>query len=117
LARISLYLDEHIQLALADALRVRGVDVLTTQEAGNIGIDDVGQLIFGAENKRSLFSYNKRHFARIHYEWMAAKRQHAGIILSDQLAIGVILHRLMRLYFTLSAEDMKDRLEFLSALK
>jgi hypothetical protein len=101
LARISLYLDEHIQLALAEALRVRGVDVLTTREAGNIGIDDVRQLIFAAENKRSLFSYNKRHFARMHYAWMAAKKQHAGIILSDQLAIGVILHRLIR-------EDMEN---------
>jgi len=29
--------------------------------------------------------YNKRHFARMHYAWMAAKKQHAGIILSDQL--------------------------------
>ena len=38
MARISLYLDEHIQLALAEALRARGVDVLTTQEAGNVGL-------------------------------------------------------------------------------
>jgi hypothetical protein len=32
----------------------------------------------------------------MHYAWMASKKQHAGIILSDQLAIGVILHRLIR---------------------
>jgi len=73
LTKISLYLDEHVQLALAESLRTRGVDVLTTQEAGNICLSDVDQLIFAKENKRILFSYNKRHFAKIHYEWMTGK--------------------------------------------
>ena len=117
MARISLYLDEHIQLALADALRARGVDVLTTQEAGNIGLSDSGQLIFSTKSRRSLFSYNKRHFAKIHHEWMNLKRSHRGIILSDQLSVGVVLRRLMRLYFSLTSDDMKNRLEYLSAWK
>jgi hypothetical protein len=116
-ARISLYLDEHIQLALAEALRARGVDVLTTQEVGNVGLGDLGQLTFATESKRSLFSYNKRHFAKIHYEWMDLKTPHRGIILSDQLAIGTVLRRLMKLYFSLNSEDMKNRLEYLSAWK
>jgi len=38
MARISLYFDEHVQIGLAEALKIRGVDVLTTQEAGNIGV-------------------------------------------------------------------------------
>lgn len=66
MSRLSLYLDEHVQSALAEALRARGVDLLTTQEAKNVGLHDVGQLAFAAENRRSLFSYDKRHFARIH---------------------------------------------------
>jgi hypothetical protein len=116
-ARISFYPDEHIQSALSEALRTRGVDVLTTQEAGNICLDDVDQLAFASKSKRTLFSYNKRHFAKIHYEWMAIKRSHAGIILSDQLTIGIVLRRLMRLYFSLTSGDMKNRLEYLSSWK
>jgi len=114
-SRPTLYLDEHVQLALAEALRTRGVGILTTQEARNIGLHDVGQLAFAAQNKRSLFSYDKRHFARIHYEWMSMRRQHAGIILSDQLTIGLILRRLMKLHFSLSTEEMINRLEYLSS--
>jgi Arc/MetJ family transcription regulator len=116
-SRLTLYLDEHVQLALAEALRARGVDILTTQEATNIGLDDAGQLAFAAENRRSLFSYDKRHFARIHYEWKSKKRQHAGIILSDQLAIGLLLRRLMKLHFSLNTEDMINRLEYLGSWK
>lgn len=83
MGRPTLYLDEHVQLALAEALRTRGVDILTTQEAKNIGLHDVGQLAFATQNKRSLFSYDKRRFARIHYEWMSMRRQHPGIILTQ----------------------------------
>jgi Arc/MetJ family transcription regulator len=114
---IALYLDEHVQLALAEALRARGVDILTTQEEKNIGLHDLDQLAFAAQDRRSLFSYDKRHFARIHYEWMSRKRQHAGIILSDQLTVGLLLRRLMKLHFSLNTEDMINRLEYLSSWK
>ena len=117
MSRLTLYLDEHVQIALAEALRARGVDILTTQEATNIGLDDASQLVFAAKKRRSLFSYDKRHFARIHYEWMGKKRQHAGITLSDQLAIGLLLRRLMKLHFSLNTEDMINRLEYLSSWK
>ena len=117
MARFSLYLDEHIQFALREALKARDVDVLTTQEAGNVGIDDTNQLIFAAENGRILFSYNKRDFAKLHYEWTVQKKSHHGIILSDQLTVSMVLRRLMRMYFSLTSEDMKNRLEYLSAWK
>ena len=117
MARISLYFDEHVQIGLAEALRIRGVDVLTTQEAGNIGVTDIDQLAFAAGKGRSFFSYNKRHFAKIHYDWMKSKKSHAGMILSDQLTIGVVLRRLMRLYFSVDSDEMRNRLEYLGAWK
>jgi len=117
MARIKLYLEEHVQVSLAEGLRTRGVDMMTTQEAGNYSLDDIGQLNFAAKEDRVLVSFNKRHFAKIHYEWMEKGMTHAGIILSDQLTVGIIIRRLMRLYFSLSREDMQNRLEYLSAWK
>ena len=117
MARISFYLDEHIQAALGEALRARGVDILTTQEAGNIGIEDVEQLLFATQDNRCLLSYNKRHYAKIHSAWISLAKPHTGIILSDQLSVGVVLRRLMRLYFSLTPDDMRNRLEYLSLWK
>ncbi len=111
---MSLYLDEDVQIGLAEALKARGVDV---QEAGNIGRNDLEQLAFAAGISRSLFSYNKGHFAKVHYDWMKLKKPHAGIILSDQLPIGIALRRLMKLYFSVDSDDMRNRLEYLSAWK
>jgi len=114
---IAFYFDEHVQLGLAEAMRARGVDILTTQEAGNTGLDDRRQLVFATENRRSLLSYNTRHFAKLHNQWMNIQRPHRGLILSDQMPIGIVLRRLMRLYFSLNAEDMQNRLEYLTGWK
>lgn len=117
MGRIALYLDEHVQVSLAEGLRTRGMDVMTTQEAGNYSLDDIGQLNFASKEHRVLLSFNKRHFARIHYECMKKSSPHSGIILSDQLTVGLLIRRLMRLYFSLSDKDMQNRLEYLSSWK
>jgi len=48
---------------------------------------------------------------------MNIQRPHRGLILSDQMPIGIVLRRLMRLYFSLNSEDMQNRLEYLTAWK
>jgi hypothetical protein len=48
---------------------------------------------------------------------MKLKKPHGGIVLSDELIIGVALRRLMRLYFSLNSDDMRNRLEYLSGWK
>jgi hypothetical protein len=117
MASLPFYLDENIQTALADALTARGVDVLTTHQARNTGVEDIRQLAYAAAKGRTILSYNKRDFAIIHYQWMRIGRSHAGIVLSDQLPIGVVLRRLMKLYYSVDLEGMKNRLEFLGAWK
>lgn len=43
--------------------------------------------------------------------------EHSGIVLSEQLPVGVLLKRVMKLWFSLKADEMKNRLEFLSNWK
>ena len=117
MAKIFFYFDENIQTALADALNTRGIDVLATHKAGNVGAEDLHQLAYAADKGRTILSYNKRDFALLHFQWMRIGRSHAGIILSDQAPIGVILRRLMRLYYSVNMEDMKNRLEYLGSWK
>jgi len=64
MAKLSFYFDENIQTALADALKTRGIDVVTTQEAGNVGVVDIRQLAYATEKGRTTFSYNKHRFSR-----------------------------------------------------
>ncbi len=113
--RIRLYFDEDAQrTGLVRALRARQFDVLTANEVGNFGIDDAEQLAFAVSQNRTVFTFNRGDFAKLHSEYLQGARNHSGIIVSDQIEVGVILRRLLRLLDGISAEDMHNWLEFLS---
>lgn len=112
---IKLYLDEDaMRASLVRALRARGVDVATAQEANLIGRDDEANLAYATAQGRVVFSFNRGDFDRIHRAYLANNRHHTGIVVSAQLATGVIVRRLLKLLNTRSAEQMHDWLEYLS---
>lgn len=108
-------MDEDAQRAsLVRALRARQIDVLTANVASQTGISDTEQLAFAASQKRTIFSFNRGDFVQLHIEYLDQNRSHAGIVVSDQLEIGIIIRRLLKLLDSRSAEDMQNWLEFLS---
>ena len=110
-----LYLDEDtLNRALLNALRSRSIDILTAQEAGRLGVVDQDQLAYATELNRTIFTFNTRDFVKLHTTYLATGRHHAGIIVSDQLQVGVIVRRLLKLLNTRSAAEMADWLEYLS---
>lgn len=115
---IRLYLDDDsLAKALVKALRERGVDVVTTLEVGLDGRDDEEHLAYAAEQGRVLCSFNTRDFYRIHSQWLAQDKSHAGIILAQQqrYSVGEQMRRILRIIASKSAEEMKNRVEFLNA--
>lgn len=115
--RIKLYLDEDVPLSLSEALKNRGVDLLTTQESKNTGNTDREQIEFAVIRRRAFLTHNKVDFIRLHSSLIEKNHPHYGIIVSDQLPIGVLLKRIMNCWFTVEAEEMKNRLVFLSNWK
>jgi len=112
---IKLYLDEDtISRALIKALRSRNADVLTVEEADLIQASDQKHLEYATSLKRTVFTFNTRDFVRLHTDYLVAGRHHAGIIVSNQVQVGVIVRRLLKLLNTRSAADMQDWLEYLS---
>ena len=115
---VRLYLDEDtISRALITALSARNVDILSAHVAGLMSAPDEEHLRFATSAGRALFTFNTRNFVRLHTEWLSSDRHHAGIIVSDQIQVGQLIRRLLRLLDGLSAADMRDRLEFLGKWK
>ena len=111
---IKLYLDEDtINRELIKALRSRNIDVLTAREAELIQVDDERHLEHATSLGRAVLTFNARDFARLHAEYLASGRHHAGIIISAQLPVGVLLRRLLSLLNARSDADMRDWLEYL----
>lgn len=112
--QIRLYLDEDtINRALIKALRAREIDLLTAREANLIRVPDEQHLEYATSLNRTIFTFNARDFAKLHTEYLSSGRNHAGIILSAQLSVGIILRRLLKLLNARSATDMCNRLEYL----
>ena len=94
----------------------RGVDVLTALDADMIEIDDAEHLAFSTSEDRVLLTCNIGDFCQLHHEWLTLGRPHSGIVCMPQqgLSIGPRLRRLLRLLSAVSADEMRNRLEFLS---
>ena len=112
-----LYLDEDsMQRGLVEALSLRGVDVVTALEAGLKERSDQQHLEYAASQGRALYSFNVADFCRLHSEFLTRRKPHAGVILArqQQYSVGEQMRRLLKLIASLSAEEMQNRLEFLS---
>lgn len=112
-----LYLDEDTQSdALIAALRSRGINLLTTSEAGMTKRADDDQLRFAASVKQVIITSNIADFARLHAQWLKAGLGHNGIILVHQQkwGAGELARRIIRLLTEPPGTDMRSRLEFIS---
>lgn len=101
---------------LIRALRARGIDIVSAWEAGMAGRKDSEHLEYAAASGRVICTFNLKDFLPLHAQYMKAGRHHAGMILAKQqeYSVGEVMRRLLKLIAALSAEEMKDRAEFLS---
>lgn len=107
--RIKFYLDEHVPRAIAEGLRRRGVNVVTVQELGLQGADDVQHVKQAVQERRVIVTQDV-DFLRLH----ASGVEHAGIVYaSQQTSISRMLRSLMLVHDLLKPIDMAGHVEFL----
>lgn len=114
---LKLFLDEHIWAGLTEVLRARGFDVLHVVAAGRRGLADDLQFEFAAQHHRALLTYNIKHFSPLAAQWYETGRDHAGLILSEELGRGELLRRVERLLAVTSAEEMQNAVRYLGEFK
>jgi uncharacterized protein DUF5615 len=113
---IRLYFDEDAgEHAVVTALRNRGIDVLTVSEAAMESETDEAQLLLAASQGRCLYTLNVGDYCALHKRFLAAGESHAGIIVipRQRYTIGEKIRHLVLLAGSTTAEEMRNRLEFL----
>jgi hypothetical protein len=112
---VCLYSDEDVDGAVWRGLKRLGIDTESAVSECMLGRLDEDQLLYSSENQRVLLTHNVKDFPRLHGECLSNGRSHMGIIIASRaLSIGEIIRRIARLTAELSAEQMMDRLEYLS---
>jgi len=76
-----LYLDEDMSSRVAQALRERGHDVISSHEVGNDGLSDEEQLQYATEQGRHLVTYNCRDYIVLADCWYRLGRHFTKILL------------------------------------
>ncbi len=104
------YLDQHYPNQVAQGLRQRGIDVLTTQDAGRCGLHDPDQLQFATFQERVMVTFDSDYLA-LH----SGGGQHTGIVWCPMLkySIGQLIQMLVLLHGVLDRDEMRNRLEYL----
>jgi hypothetical protein len=111
MAEIHYHLDEHIDTAIAVGLRRRGIDVTTTAEARLLGANDPEQIAFATAHQRVFVTREHGIAAEVPHGV-----SHAGIVVvrGGRRSIGPTVLALTYLHRTRTAEEMVDRIEYVS---
>ena len=103
-----LYLDEDVHKRAAQALRLRGHDVVSTHEVSQNQLPDEAQFAYAVQQGRALVSFNIEDFARLASSAVKSGQHHPGVILSRQLPIGPFVRALAQFLESRQAEDLRD---------
>ena len=102
---IRYYFDEHVSHDVARALRLRGIDVLTSHEAGMTGRDDEEHLALAHSQRRVLVTYDQD------FPWLVAQGHlHSGLaFIAQPISIGQLVRVLERVHRQVKAEEAATR--------
>lgn len=118
---IKFYTDTHLDKAIAMQARQRDVDIIRCEEVGMATAQDFEHLEYATAHGRTMISADA-DFARLHAEWQASGKPHAGIIYLQPERkddIGTIVATLEFLHQAIEAgaatleEDMYNTLRYL----
>ena len=113
---VRLYVDEDAgEDAVVKGLRTRGIDVLTTVEANQLGATDAEQLATAISLRRTIYTFNVGDFAQLHKEHLEQGREHSGIVVvpDQRCSAGEKIRRVTKFLKSVTTEEMLNRMEYL----
>jgi predicted nuclease of predicted toxin-antitoxin system len=110
---IELYLDEDVDVLIAQLLRARGFVVVTTQETGQLRNNDAEQLAYAVSQHKTLLTHNRVDFEALVQTYFAAGQPHDGIIVAVRRPPQEIARRLLRILNSVTAEEMQNQVRYI----
>lgn len=110
---IELYLDEDVDVLVADLLAARGFVATTTTEAGNKGKSDAEQLAIAAAAQQTILTHNRIDFEKLAEQYFDQGKQHCGIIIAVRRPAQEIAQRLLIILNQVTADEMKNQMRYI----
>lgn len=110
---IRLYLDEDVDVLIADLVRARGFIVTTTLEAAQTGSSDEAQMAHAANTGHTFLTHNRTDFERLAEQYFSIGREHHGIIIAARRSPYEITRRLLMIMNEFTADEMKNQIRYI----
>ena len=110
---IELYLDEDVNVLIADLLRGRGFAATTTLAEKQLQNSDEEQLAYAVRHQKTFLTHNRSDFEALAEGYAKAGKAHYGIILAARHPPYELVRRLMRILNTITADEMKNQVRYI----
>jgi hypothetical protein len=110
---IELYLDEDLDVLVADLLRARGFVATTTRDASNLQASDADQLPHAVSRQETLLTHNRADFEALAQNYAATGQSHYGMIIAVRHPPYEIVRRLLLILNQVTADEMQDQIRYI----
>lgn len=110
---IERYLDEEVDVLIAQLIRARGFVVVTTQEAGQLRNNDAEQLTYAVSQHNTLLTHNRVDCEALARTYFVAGQPHDGIVVAVRRPPREIARRLLRILHAVTAAEMQNQVRYI----
>jgi predicted nuclease of predicted toxin-antitoxin system len=110
---ICLYLDEDVNVLIADLLRARGFDVITARDAGQLHATDAEQIAYAISQSRTLVTHNRTDFEELVQSYFDSGQTHYGVIFAVRRPLQEIAQRLLAMLNQIASDEMQNQVRYI----
>lgn len=110
---ISVYLDEDVNVLIAELVRPQNFRVLTVTKAKRKGKSDAEQLEFSTENDYVILTHNRRDYEELAQEYFINNQTHGGIIIAVRRSPHEIAEKLLEILDDFTADEMTNQIIYI----
>ena len=85
----------------------------TARDAGHLSKPDSEQLAYAVERGFCVVTHNREDYEELHLQYIAAGRNHAGIIIAFRRRPREVFNRLLPLLNRITADEMRNQLLYI----
>lgn len=110
---VDLYLDEDVDVLVAQLVKARGFSSLTCRDAGQLRVADAALLAYAVEQKKTLLTHNRADFEALHQQYLSAGRMHYGILIAVRRPPYQIVRNLLVILNRVTADEMENQIRYI----
>ncbi len=110
---IGLYLDEDVNVLVADLIRAKGFDAITARDARQLHATDKEQLAYAVSQQRTLVTHYRTDFEELVQSYFDSEQMHYGVIFAVRRSPQELAQRLLAILNQVTSDEMQNQVRYI----